>query len=218
VCGAEGGIYRVNTFVFNPLVCCFLYKAKGLSAPPRSNRSSFQKFVVQYIFSITRAFCIHGHNAHAAFACTAEEGCFSCDQMRRTPSNMSMISIDSISFAHSPSTRHTFSNMGPLFPLSSVMSLGIPPEVRISVRFSGNLAHSAKPPTVCVSTCTNKTRFSTGPLLFSPQALKQCFSISGLWTDARIQFNLCHLKNCTQHAINFTNIVKTSSLYISPHF
>jgi hypothetical protein len=30
--GALGGICRVNTF-FNPVTCCFLYKAKDLSAP-----------------------------------------------------------------------------------------------------------------------------------------------------------------------------------------
>ena len=104
---------------------------------------------------ITLAFWIHGHNAQAALACTAGDGCFSCDQMRRTPSNMSMISIASISLAHSPSTRQTFSNMGPLFPLRSVMSLGIPPAVLISVWLCGNLAHSAKPPTAFVSTCIN---------------------------------------------------------------
>jgi hypothetical protein len=28
-----GGICRVNTFFFNPVVYCFLYKAKELSAP-----------------------------------------------------------------------------------------------------------------------------------------------------------------------------------------
>jgi hypothetical protein len=102
---------------------------------------------------ITLAFWIHGHNAQAALACTAGDGCFSCDQMRRTPSNMSMISIASISLAHSPSTRHTFSNMGPLFPLRSVMSFGIPPFVLISLWLCANLAHSAKPPTAFVSTC-----------------------------------------------------------------
>jgi hypothetical protein len=33
VCGAQGGICRVNSFFFNPVACCFLYKAKDLSAP-----------------------------------------------------------------------------------------------------------------------------------------------------------------------------------------
>jgi hypothetical protein len=37
MCGAQGGIYRVNTF-FSPSACCFLYKAKHLSSP--SYRSS----------------------------------------------------------------------------------------------------------------------------------------------------------------------------------
>jgi hypothetical protein len=32
VCGDQGGICKVNTF-FNPVACCFLYKAKDLSAP-----------------------------------------------------------------------------------------------------------------------------------------------------------------------------------------
>jgi hypothetical protein len=32
MCGAQGGICRVNTF-FNHKSCCFLYKAKDLSAP-----------------------------------------------------------------------------------------------------------------------------------------------------------------------------------------
>jgi hypothetical protein len=33
---SSGGICRVNNFFFNPIVCCFLYKAKDLSTlPPR---------------------------------------------------------------------------------------------------------------------------------------------------------------------------------------
>jgi hypothetical protein len=32
VCGAQGGICRVNTF-FNPVACSFLYKAEDLSGP-----------------------------------------------------------------------------------------------------------------------------------------------------------------------------------------
>jgi len=115
---------------------------------------------------------MHGHNAQAALACTAGDGCFNCDQMRRTPSNMSMISIASISLAHSPSTRHTFSNMGPLFPLRRAMRLGIPPAVLISFWLCGNLAHSARPPTAFVSTCVNNIRFGNTHLSQTFTAMK----------------------------------------------
>jgi hypothetical protein len=33
VCGAQVEICRVKIFFFNPVACCFLYKAKDLSAP-----------------------------------------------------------------------------------------------------------------------------------------------------------------------------------------
>jgi hypothetical protein len=46
VCGAQGGICRVNTF-FNPVACCFLYKAKDLSAHPRTYRVSLTSISVE---------------------------------------------------------------------------------------------------------------------------------------------------------------------------
>jgi hypothetical protein len=37
MCGVQGGICSVNTFCFDPIACCFLYKAKHLSAPLAKN-------------------------------------------------------------------------------------------------------------------------------------------------------------------------------------